>query len=339
MKYTVVSAALLLSSVSLAALVNDDAMANDDESGAQTTLDAVLVTGEQPGPSLWKVSKQTPDGEHALWILGSHGPLPKKMTWKSTVVEEVIAESQEYLTGGSVNADIGFFKGLTLLPSLVGVRNNPEKKKLTEVVPPDLYARWATLKETYIGRDNDAEKWRPIFAAQELYSKAIERSGLESRGRITPVVQKLAKKHKLKITTPTIDVEIEKPRAAIKEFKKAQLDDLECFAKTIERLETDLDIMRARANAWATGNVKALREMTHVDQIGACIAAVMNSQLVQERGYQDMPERIADAWIAAAEAALDKNKSTFAVLSIDEIFKPDGYVARLRAKGYLVDEP
>lgn len=333
MKYTIVSGALLCFGVALAVF------ADDEERGAATTLDAVLVTGEQPGPSLWKVSKQTPDGEHVLWILGSHGPLPKRMTWKSTAVEEVIAESQEYLTGGSVNADIGFFKGLALLPSLVGVRNNPDKKKLAEVVPPDLYVRWTALKDTYIGRDNEAEKWRPIFAAQELYSKAIDKSGLESRGRITPVVQKLAKKHKLKITTPTIEVEIDKPRAAIKEFKKSQLDDVECFAKTIERLETDLDVMRARANAWARGDVKALRAMTHVDQIGACIAAVMNSQLVQERGYQDMPERMAEAWVAAAERALANNKSTFAVLSIDEIFKPDGYVARLRAKGYLVDEP
>jgi len=311
----------------------------NEESTSQALLDQVLVTGEQPGPSLWKVSKQTPDGEHVLWILGSHGPLPKKMVWKSTIVEQVIAESQEYITGGSVNADIGFFKGLTLLPSLVGVRNNPDKKKLVEVVPPDLYARWAVLKETYVGRDNDPEKWRPIFAAQELYSKAISESGLESRGRITPIVEKLAKKHKLQITTPTIDVPIEKPRAAIKEFKKSQLDDLDCFAKTIERLETDLDVMRARANAWATGNVKALREMTHVDQIAACIDAVVNSQLVQERGFQDMPERMAAAWVAAAENALATNKSTFAVLSVDEIFKPDGYVARLRAKGYVVDEP
>jgi hypothetical protein len=38
-----------------------------------TTLETVLVTGEQPGPGLWKVSH----GDHVLWILGAQYPLPK----------------------------------------------------------------------------------------------------------------------------------------------------------------------------------------------------------------------------------------------------------------------
>jgi len=302
-------------------------------------LDEVLVIGEQPGPGLWKVSKPSTDSDHVLWILGSHSPLPKKMTWRSKEVEATIAQSQELLTSSSVTADIGFFKGLTLLPSLIGFRNNPNDAKLQEIVPPALYARWLVLKEKYIGRDNGVEKWRPIFAAQELYAKAIEKSGFASSGIVGPIVEKIAKKNNLKITTPKVQLEIDKPRAAIKEFKKSPLSDIECFAKTIERLETDLDVMRTRANAWARGNVKALLEMTHVDQASACIAAVMDSQLVQERGLRDVPTRLADAWVAAAEAGLAKNKSTFAVLSIDEILKPDGYVAKLQAKGYTVEEP
>ena len=316
-----------------------ESTSGSSESVSTATLDEVLVTGEQSGPGLWRVSKSTANGEHVLWILGSYGPLPKKMSWRSKEVEATIADSQELLTSVSVNADIGFFKGLTLLPSLIGVRNNPNDAKLKEVVPPELYARWLLLKEKYIGRDNGVEKWRPIFAAQELYKEAIDDAGLANNGIVRPVVVKLAKKKGLNIVTPTIELEIEKPRTIIKGFKKAPIGDLECFAKTIERLETDLDVMRARANAWATGNVKALREMTHVDQVAACIEAVMNSQIVQHSGYQDMPARLAATWVNAAESALEKNRSTVAVLSIDEILKPDGYVAKLREKGYQVNDP
>jgi hypothetical protein len=57
------------------------------------------------------------------------------------------------------------------------------------------------------------------------------------------------------------------------------------------------------------------------------------------QGYQDMPARLAATWVEAAETALGKNISTIAVLSIDEILKPDGYVANLRAKGYHVEDP
>ena len=305
------------------------------EAAPATTLDEVLVEGEQPGPGLWRVSK----GDHVLWILGTHSPLPKKMSWRSAQVESVIAESQAILTNTSVNADIGFWKGLTLLPSIVGIRNNPDGAKLREVVPPDLYARWAVLKEKYIGRDNDPEKWRPIFAAQELYSKAIQKSGLVMGGITWPIIEKTAKKHKVKITRPRIELEVDKPRALIKEFKKGELADVDCFAKTIERLETDLDAMRARANAWARGDIAALRKISFVDHASACNDAVMNAQVVRQHGYQDLPAQVQKEWVSAAEKALSENHSTFAVLPISELLKSNGHLAALRADGYEIDEP
>lgn len=313
-----------------------------DDAGAiapEPAIDEVLVTGEQPGPGLWKITKPDAGHDHVLWVLGAHAPLPKKMTWRSKEVEFTIAESQAVLMNTTLKADIGFFRGLTLLPSLVGIRDNPDDAKLRDVVPPELYARWLVLKEKYIGRDKTVEKWRPIFAAAELYQKAIDKSGLSNRNQVTPVVEKLAKKHKLKIITPAIEVEISKPRAVIKEFKKTQVDDLACFAKTIERIETDLDSMRLRANAWSVGNITAMRKLPFVDQIGTCIETVLNHQLVKERGFDALPQQRADAWVAAAEAAMAKNRSTFAILSVDEIMKADGYVAQLRAKGYAVEEP
>jgi len=73
----------------------------------------------------------------------------------------------------------------------------------------------------------------------------------------------------------------------IREFKNEPLNDLPCFESVLQRLESDLGLMRARANAWATGS----------------------------------------------------NASTVAVLPMRDILRPDGYLARLRASGYVVDEP
>jgi hypothetical protein len=300
-----------------------------------TVLDEVLVSGVQPGPGLWKVSR----GSHTLWILGRYGPLPKRMTWRSADVETIIAHSQVLLSPVRVRPTIGFFTGLTLLPSLFGLRDNPNGQRLQDKVPADLYARWRALKFKYVGNDESAEKWRPIFAAHELYTHAIEKTGLEPADVVTPVVERLTRQSHLKRIEPALALKIEQPRATLKEFKKSPLDDVECFARTIARLETDLDLMRARANAWAVGDVAHFRQMTHVDQAGACIAAVLNSQVAQEQGFQTVPARAADAWIAAAESALSQYVSTFAVLSMDQILQPDGYVARLRAKGYVIQDP
>jgi hypothetical protein len=302
-------------------------------------IEEILVTGEQPGPGLWRVTNPADPAGRELLILGTYGPLPKKLEWRSAELEAALARSQEVIGPVSMQAGIGPLGGVTLLPSLIGLRKNPGGQRLQDVVPPELYARWLPLKERYIGRDDDAERWRPIFAAGELFEKALRRSGLEVRGTVWPAVEKLARRARVPVTRPEVKVAVEKPRDVIRGFKEAPLDDVECFARTIARLESDLDLMRVRANAWATGDVAKLRALAPVDNATACIEAVLNSQVLQEQGAAEWPARRAEAWLAAAEQALRRNATTVTVLSIDLILRPDGYVARLRERGYLVEDP
>lgn len=306
---------------------------------AEQPIEEVLVTGQQPGPGLWKVTRPGDESGHVLWILGNHSPLPRNMTWRSTELETVLASSQELLAPASVNASAGPLGGVTLLPSLIGVRRNPDDARLQEVLPPELYARWLPLKARYLGNDDDAERWRPIFAAQELYRAALKDKGLVPYEGVWPRVEKLARKAKLRITEPEIDLKIAKARTAIKEFKTTPLSDVECFARTLQRLESDLDLMRERANAWAVGDVARLRSLAPVERASACIGMVLESSFMQERGYGDLLDRLRTAWVAAAEQSLARNASTVAVLSIDEILKPDGYVDELRRKGYVIEDP
>ena len=247
------------------------AAAAASDNAADTVIEEVLVTGVQPGPGLWRVTRPTDDGEHVLWIMGQYHTLPKKMEWRSTELEAAIAGSQELLAEPEVDAEMGTFAKLGALPALVGVRNNPDGRRLEELMPIQLYARWLALKAEYLGYDQDVEKWRPIFAAFHLYRKAVDAAGLSYSPVVWPVAKKSAKKHRVKITTPTVSVKVEKPRALIKEFKEEPLDDLPCFASAIERLESDLGLLRARANAWATGDIAALRAMTDLNEASACI--------------------------------------------------------------------
>ena len=330
------AASALLALITLAPVVGRAADALGEPCPA---IEEVLVTGQQPGPGLWRVTHPAAGHDHVLWILGSYGPLPKKMQWRSTELESVLGASQELIAPVSMNAKVGPLGGLTLLPSLVGLRKNPNGERLQDLVPAELYARWLPLKQRYLGRDDDVEEWRPIFAAGALYDKAVKAHGFESYGVVWPTVEKLARKARVKVIEPEVAVKVDKPRAAIKEFKRASLDDVECFAKTIARLESDLELMKVRANAWATGDLARLRELAPVDNASACIAVVLNAQVMQDRGAADWPARRAEAWLSAVEQALARNASTVAVLWIDQILKPDGYVAQLRARGYIVEDP
>ncbi|HEV7778254.1 MAG TPA: TraB/GumN family protein, partial [Luteibacter sp.] len=113
-------------------------------SSSVTELEGVTVSGAQPGPGLWKVSK----GGHVLWILGTLSPLPERMQWQPTDVTEAVAGSQELLLSPtfSLKPNTNFFGKLFLLPSLIGVRNDPDDKTLQQVVPADVYARWLVVK-------------------------------------------------------------------------------------------------------------------------------------------------------------------------------------------------
>ena len=59
------------------------------------------------------------------------------------------------------------------------MRHNPDDSRLQDVVPAELYLRWLPLKSRYIGKDDTVERWRPLFAAGELYREAIDDAGLE----------------------------------------------------------------------------------------------------------------------------------------------------------------
>ncbi len=338
-----VTAIFLLLFFSITASAQTDAINNGSQnaevspSPAVDPIEEVLVIGEQPGPGLWKASK----GDHVLWIMGTLKPLPKKMTWRSRQVESVLAQSQEYITPPSVNVhlNINAFSKIMLLPSLIGIRNNPDGKTLKEIIPAELYTRWLALKAKYIGRSSGIENWRPIFAARELYEQAVEKSGLTDETNIMPVLSKIAKENKVTKAGPGTTTELDKPKEIIKKFKQMPMDDIACFAKTITRLETDLEAMRARANAWAIGDVAALRQLPDADQDEICNAAVFNAALAEEHGLQNVPQQKQDFWIAEAESSLAKNESSFAILPIIELLKPNGYLAVLRNKGYVIEEP
>lgn len=300
-------------------------------------IDTVVVSGVQPGPGMWKVSR----GEHVLWILGTLSPVPKNMSWLSRDVEATIAQSQEVLEppSASIGTDLGMFRSLLLVPSALKARRNPDDKSLREVVPADLYARWLPLKARYIGSDRGVEKWRPVFAAQELYEAAMRRSDLALKGIVWPVVERSAKEHKVKITSSKVELKIKDPKAVLKDFANTTLSDTDCFAKTLSRIEGDIEAMRARANAWAIGDIEALRALPQGDQYEVCLRAVAASGVAQRLGFGDLRERVIQSWLANADKALLNNRVSFASLPIAELLKPDGYLARLQARGYDVEAP
>jgi uncharacterized protein YbaP (TraB family) len=327
------SAALSLAWVALvAAALSTGAEAPQDAPPAPQlqTLDELDIVGERPGPKLWKVSK----GDHVLWLLGTMTHIPRRMTWRSNQVETALGQSQELLGSGfSVSSDVGPIGAVKLYFQWRRTQKNPDDTKLKDWVPAALYGRFEALKASFDSGDREIESLRPSFAALRLYDHAIDAAGLTERDTIEQEVEKLAKKQHVPVSKPKLQVH--DPDGALKEVSALPPSlEVDCLSATVTRIETDLQNMQQRALAWSTGDVERLRALPFPNQREVCITAISNSPRMKS-----LFDTAQQAWLDEAEAALGRNRVTFGTRPIYELLDGTGPIARLRAKGYLIEGP
>lgn len=282
---------------------------------------------------MWRISKNG----HDLWILATLRPLPKTITWRSVAVEQRIQNSQEVLAAPDVDFIIGFFRGLTLVPALLHARMSPDGKTLEEILPHDLYIRWLALRVKYLGSYDEHK--RPIVAALDLYNGAMDQTGLTDHEMVWGVVERTAHKDRVPVQPVLLKIKLDDAKGAVRDLAKIPRDaEIGCFAKTVERLEVDLQPMRQRANFWSLGDIDGLRSLPYPDDGEACLDAFLAVPQFRDK-YESTRSQLDELWMSAAQDALEKNASSFAVLPIAKLLKADGLLDQLKRKGYEVQEP
>lgn len=295
--------------------------ADDDARTAVGVPEEVLVLGEQPGPGLWKVSK----GAHTLWILGTYVPTPRGMVWRSKQVEAVIAASNEVLGPYSASLRVKDAKPY-----------QSQRGKLKDVLPRKVYARWRSLRNKYIGEDPETEKLLPTAAALLLRSRAFERIGLSYADDVWRRIYAVAGAHAVPIRT--LQYEMGPVTPDKNSSRRSRENGVKYLVETMDRLETDMTQARARANAWATGDMAALQTLVEADASYAQSLAYSWPFLGQEQAAQLQLEA-ENKLLSALERALNRNETTLVVLPIHIVSRDKGVVASLRAAGYFVEEP
>jgi hypothetical protein len=257
------------------------------------------------------------------------------MTWQSDAVETVLHETQEVLPAWpSIGVGANPFTALRLYFTWRKIQKSPDHSKLSEQLPPELYARFSALKARYAPRDSKLEELRPMLAGGKLLDDVLDVSGLTLRNEVQKTVLKLASKEGVKVHQTRLKVE--DPVDVLKDLGETpKQSEIACLAAIVSRLETDLAPMQARARAWALGDVNTLRSLPHsVDDRIACLAAVTKSPRIR-----DLVIRAQDDWMIEAEDAIRRNKTTLGVQSMDRLLGDDGILAAMRTKGYKVEGP
>jgi hypothetical protein len=314
---------------------------------ADDAPEEIVVVGRQPGPPLWRVSK----GDNVLWIFPYLSPVPKDITWDNERVARVIASSQEFIGMPNMEAKtsrlllvnpVNWVRGYRLAKRLT---RHPDGVALDEALPPELHARYAALKGRYFPREDKLDDLRPMLAGGRM-SRMIQREvGLDADPGIFDTIRKLVRRNRAMVRTDaSIEIDLEggfgklakRAEALMDSFSREQ--ELACFEQQVRHMEEDLEAMKKRANAWAQGDVYTFRELPLVDNDGdACLDLILGSS--EEQLFTDAAAALEQKWLDTAEAALARNTSTFAILDIDELLRADGYLARLRERGYDIREP
>lgn len=338
MRYPI--AALAAAFVACLAAADTSARVADESTREPITLETLVVTGKMPGPALWRVQQ----GENTLWLLGTVSPMPSGMDWDTAEIAALLAEAGEVLAPPGADADVGasdVFKMATLVRSARAAMKLPDRKRLHDVLDPELHARWSTARGIYQSSDQATDRLRPVFASQDLYFAAITASGMTRDGVAWNRVRDLATEAAVPITQTRISyplaIDRGRYRAGIRALANSKVEDIACFTRTLDGLAADLERMRGAASAWATGDMEALRTSAQPGARPPCQAVYDAAMGFQQRPGLDA--QVAQAWAEAAAAALSKHRVSLAVLPISDLLAARGPLARLREQGVEVAEP
>jgi len=288
-------------------------------------MDELVVTGERTGPGMWHVHR----GTAQVWILGSMSPLPKGITWRSKQVEQVLGATNQVLVQKPF--EIGIARILWLLITERSVLMITGGKRLKDVLPADLHARFAVQRAKYTDDPNKWERFRPLIAAAFLQQAAFHQVGLSTRLDMGAAVRTLAKKHHVPVEELKI-AGVSDVMEALKTLPPATENT--CVAASLVTIESDLPRLVDRAQAWANGNVELIQKLREPAEVDACRAA-----LDAGVGAADLIARIRRTWLSTIETHLQNGGVTVAVMNMDLLLEPGGLLDELRTKGYQVDAP
>ncbi len=296
--------------------------------GEQPTIEEITVVGRYPGPPLWRVSS----GDRVLWIFGDLSPVPKGLDWDPRNAERVLDRADAVIGGPRVSAaTLNPVRLFRLYRSARRLARNPEGATLAERMPPELYARYAALRARYLPKDDD-EELRPALAALRLLGAALDDAGLTTDSRVGKTIARKMRRSGADEAEVLVETE---PETVLEELAKVPHEaELSCFASIMTSIESDLDGMKERANAWAIGDVEALKRFDYPDSEGTCLTALLSAGRLA-----DMRDELYTKWLAEAEHALATFDTSFSVLPMRQLVAADGVLAQLAARGYTVTAP
>jgi uncharacterized protein YbaP (TraB family) len=246
------------------------------------------------------------------------------MAWRSSEVEAVIGDSSEVLGPFSVALSVE--------------QADPFRSKtrtLKAALPAGDYARWLKMQAEYIDRNVNTDNLLPTAAALLLQAAVYEKAGLTYTNELWGTIYRLAEENGVPVRSLEVVSDWEAEKGHSRHSSRGGINYLE---ETMSRVKTNERTARARANAWAVGDVAALKELTRTDDSDTMQLA-LSWPFLSTQEANDIMAHAQRMLARQLDYALRRNQVSFAAIPIFLLFREHGLVADLRLNGLSVDEP
>jgi uncharacterized protein YbaP (TraB family) len=271
----------------------------------------LVVTGHHTGPVMWRIQK----GDSEIWVLGDLPLMPAHQDWDTRGVDRIMTDAHVLLIWPWWRAD-------NLRRS-----NAPDGARLSETLPPELYARLTAAAALAGRKPDDYDRMAPVWAGFWLvrdYRTAAGLSNLEP----TATMRKLAQRHGAPVRSPG-DFKANAAMTDLDSLTAAQ--QRTCLVQSIAYVEHLNAHVATAAAAWARGDLKTVKANFSVPAQDRCFLA--------SRNWRAMAGRSVDDTVAAIDAALATPGKSVAIFPIGVLLREGGVLQRLRAEGATVTAP
>lgn len=302
--------------VATAPLVRQDgATATAPRSDPSMAAPIVVVA---PGPRLWKLVR----GASTVWVLGEIEPLPRGLKWNSAPVARVIKGADRVLLppeGGG-----GVFDALRALAR----SRLPRGATLDTALPPDLDLAYRRVLAR-LGRDpNKPRRDKPAWAALLLEIDFVRSRNIDVSEPVR-TVERLARQDHVKVQR----IAFYKAGGVLGEVVGLpEAESQAALADAVAGVDFGLDHMAAAGQAWARGDLRAVRANSTTAQTPLI---VLQHTLTGRR----LGARSIDDTTAALRSALAGPGTTLVLLRLAALVEKGGALDRLRAEDVSITEP
>lgn len=284
--------------------------------------ESVVVAAKAAGPAYWHIKR----GESEVFILGTVGAMPKGLAWNSAHTAEIVKGARVVLT--PPKASSGFFETSWFLLWNRGLLSMPDGKTLLDTLPADLKTRFEAVVAALKGPK--PEKFSgdpPLIAAVKLENGFSGRYKL-SQDEPLATLDKIARENHV----PMQQIGEYGALGLIKELlRQPQETQRACLALVVNDVEQRMTHGGPEAEAWAAGDVKAIKAHYTEPVFPLCAKATVSFNTLYERAVSD--------YVKAIDEALAKPGKTVLVTDVGSLLRNTGVAEKLHAKGIIVEGP